>query len=117
MIWVIQTLGAMGARCPNLELFEYEVKDQTKQPPRNSDVDGHHIAFYVENMTAAIKHLYAHNVQIQGDVKTMEEGANAGLSRVYFLAPWGLQLELISAPDGMAYEQETDKRLWQPEKD
>jgi hypothetical protein len=46
----------------------------------------------------------------------MTEGPNAGLSWVYFLAPWGMQLELVSAPDGMAYEKETDRRVWKPSK-
>ncbi|TDW55263.1 NAD(P)-binding protein [Oceanimonas baumannii] len=42
------------------------------------------------------------------------EGPAAGLTWVYFLAPWGLQLELVSAPEGMAYEQGLEHGLWDP---
>ncbi len=101
----------------NLEIFEYQAEGQRRGQPLNSDVGGHHIAFYVEDMGSAIDHLRSHGVQILGNPKVMAEGPNAGLSWVYFLAPWGMQLELVSAPNGMAYEEETDRRLWQPGKD
>lgn len=32
----------------------------------------------------------------------MEGGPSAGLTRVYFLSPWRIQLELVNYPDGMA---------------
>ena len=38
----------------------------------------------------------------------------AGQSILYFKAPWGLQLELISYPKGMAYETGADAVLWSP---
>jgi hypothetical protein len=34
----------------------------------------------------------------------VDEGPATGQSIVYFLAPWGLQMEIISYPKGMAYE-------------
>ena len=42
------------------------------------------------------------------------EGPSAGQTWVYFLAPWGMQLELVSYPDGKAYEATTTRRLWHP---
>jgi hypothetical protein len=33
---------------------------------------------------------------------------------LYFQAPWGLQLEAISYPAGMAYEKDADTVLWSP---
>jgi catechol 2,3-dioxygenase-like lactoylglutathione lyase family enzyme len=100
----------------NIEIFQYVAEGQRRSQPRNSDVGGHHIAFYVEDMDAAVNHLRSHGVRIQGEPKIMSEGPNAGLSWIYFQAPWGMQLELVSAPDGMAYEKETERRLWQPSK-
>ncbi|PKO81770.1 MAG: glyoxalase, partial [Betaproteobacteria bacterium HGW-Betaproteobacteria-13] len=39
-----------------------------------------------------------------------------GLTWIYFMSPWGMQLELVSAPDGRAYELTTSERLWDPRK-
>jgi hypothetical protein len=40
------------------------------------------------------------------------EGPAAGQAIVYFNAPWGLQLEAISYPKGMAYEKDASTILW-----
>ncbi len=42
------------------------------------------------------------------------EGPAAGQTIIYFRAPWGLQFELISYPDGMAYEKTAPGKLWSP---
>lgn len=97
----------------NFEIFEYEAPDQHRSQPRNSDVGGHHLAFYVDDMQAALDHLKAHGVQVLGE-PTLSKNASAGQTWVYFLAPWGMQLELVSYPNGKAYEQQTDRRLWHP---
>jgi catechol 2,3-dioxygenase-like lactoylglutathione lyase family enzyme len=89
----------------SLELFEYSSPDQDHARPRNSDAGGHHLAFYVTDMAAAVDHLERHGVTIFGGPTTLVDGASAGLTWVYFLAPWGLQLELVSAPSGLAYEK------------
>ena len=36
----------------------------------------------------------------------IKEGPAAGQSILYFKAPWGLQMEAITYPDGMAYEKD-----------
>jgi catechol 2,3-dioxygenase-like lactoylglutathione lyase family enzyme len=36
----------------NLEIFTYTAPDQQTTPPKNSDVGGHHLAFYVDDMAA-----------------------------------------------------------------
>lgn len=100
----------------NFELFQYEAEDQRRTQPRNSDVGGHHIALYVEDVGVAVEHLRAHETQVLGEPKVITEGPNAGLTWVYFLAPWGMQFELVSAPYGMAYEEETKRRVWQPDR-
>ena len=99
---------------PSVELFEYSSPDQDDARPRNSDAGGHHLAFYVADMAAAVDCLKRHGVNILGDPTTLVDGASAGLSWVYFLAPWGLQLELVSAPNGLAYEKSGGRPMWRP---
>ena len=45
----------------------------------------------------------------------VNEGPAAGQTILYFQAPWGLQLEAISYPKGMAYEKDASTiKLWSP---
>ncbi|CEJ11093.1 putative lyase [bacterium YEK0313] len=99
---------------PNFEIFEYDAPDQNVTQPRNSDVGGHHLGFYVDDITAAIEHLKAHGVRVLGEPTVRTSGPSAGQTWVYFLAPWGMQLELVSFPGGKAYEQDSPRRLWHP---
>ena len=98
---------------PNFEVFEYQAPDQNLQPPRNSDVGGHHLAFYVDDMEAALAYLRAKGVTILSE-PTRSKNASAGQTWVYFLSPWGMQFELVSYPGGKAYESQTNLRLWHP---
>jgi catechol 2,3-dioxygenase-like lactoylglutathione lyase family enzyme len=98
----------------NLEIFEYNSPDQNKALPKNSDVGGHHLAFYVDDMGKAVEHLRAHGVKMLGEPTVMKEGPSAGETWMYFLAPWGMQLELVSYPKGKAYEKDFKGRLWNP---
>ena len=41
-------------------------------------------------------------------------GASAGQRWLYFRAPWGMQFELVSFPEGKAYETDADVLLWHP---
>ncbi|MBL6957977.1 MAG: VOC family protein [Rhodospirillales bacterium] len=97
----------------NFEIFEYEAPDQNTQQPKNSDVGGHHLAFYVDDMDEALAYLREKGVRILGE-PTLSRNASKGQTWVYFLAPWGMQLELVSFPDGKAYEKDFDGKLWHP---
>lgn len=96
----------------NFEIFEYEAPDQNRRQPKNSDIGGHHLAFHVEDIDAALAYLKSKGVRILGEPTARTTGPTAGQTWVYFLAPWGMQLELVSSPSGRAYERETDRRLW-----
>lgn len=96
----------------NFEIFEYSAPDQSRTQPLNSDIGGHHIAFYVDDIHAAIAHLKARGIRVLGEPTVRNSGANGGQTWVYFLAPWGMQFELVSFPNGKGYERETDRRLW-----
>ncbi len=65
-------------------------------------------------MSIAVAHLKAHGVTVQGEPTTMDQGPSKGLTWVYFLSPWGMQLELVSYPAGMAVLHETSGALWSP---
>lgn len=101
---------------PNFEIFEYSAPDQAEAPPRNSDIGGHHLAFYVDDIEAAVAHLKAHGVTVQGDIQRIDEGPAAGSLWIYFRSPWGLQMELVSYPNGKGPEDSPARRLWHPGK-
>jgi catechol 2,3-dioxygenase-like lactoylglutathione lyase family enzyme len=92
---------------PVLEVFEYSAPDQRLDMPRNSDVGGHHIALYVEDLHTAVDFLRQRGVAVLGD-PTASVGPHSGQRWVYFLAPWGGQFELVSYPEGRAWYRERD---------
>ena len=98
----------------NFEVFEYSTPYQCRVPPLNSDVGGHHLAFYVDDFAAALAWLRANEVAILGEPTVRDTGASAGQTWIYFKSPWGMQFELVSFPEGKGYEQHTDVRLWHP---
>ena len=98
---------------PNFEVFEFEAPDQVVTEPANSDVGGHHIAFYVDDMDAAVKYLHEKGLRVLGE-PTASSGASLGQRWVYFLSPWGQQFELVSFPGGKAYEADSSVILWHP---
>lgn len=98
----------------NFELFEFEVADQDRGNPRNCDVGGHHLAFYVEDFDSALDYLRSQSIEILGEPTVRTTGPSAGQTWIYFLAPWGMQLELVSFPDGKAYERTASIKLWSP---
>ena len=100
----------------NFEIFQYSAPDQVRTPPRNSDVGGHHLAFYVDDFNAALAYLKERGVRILGTPTVRTSGPNAGQTWIYFQAPWGMQLELVSFPGGKGYEAMTTERLWNPTK-
>jgi len=112
---VINTITLL--RCgngSNIELFEYESPDQKTEMPKNSDHGGHHIAFYVEDIEAAAAYFKENGVRTLMGPFPVNEGPAAGQTILYFFAPWGLQLEAITYPDGMAYEKDGGTVLWTP---
>ncbi|MGW5052706.1 iron-containing alcohol dehydrogenase [Actinokineospora sp. NPDC004072] len=100
----------------NLELFEYNAPDQRRQLPRNSDWGGHHLAIHVADVDAAADYLRSRGVDVLGDPETIADGPIAGDRWVYFLTPWGMQMELINLPAGAPFEQRTAARLYRPDR-
>jgi catechol 2,3-dioxygenase-like lactoylglutathione lyase family enzyme len=98
---------------PNFEVFEYDVAPDRRPQPRNSDLGGHHIAFYVDDLDAAVERLREEGIRVLGE-PTASSNASSGQRWVYFLSPWGMQFELVSYPSGKAYEKESPVMLWHP---
>jgi catechol 2,3-dioxygenase-like lactoylglutathione lyase family enzyme len=86
------------------EVFHYTSPDQRDAMPRNSDIGGHHVAFYVDDLDAAVAHLKERGVRVL-DGPTRSRGPAEGNRWIYFLSPWGLQFELVSYPGGKAWDR------------
>jgi len=99
----------------NLEVFKYSVPEGQAPQPKNSDIGGHHLALYVDDMDEAIAYLKSKGVEVMGD-PIPSAGAAAGQRWIYFRAPWGMQFELVSYPGGKAYEADAEVKLWHPAK-
>lgn len=97
----------------NLEVFKYEPADGQAPQPRNSDVGGHHLALYVDDLDAAMATLRARGVEFMGEPTSSAQAA-LGQRWVYFTSPWGMQFELVSFPAGKAYEATAEVKLWHP---
>lgn len=98
---------------PNFEIFEYDAADGQLPEPRNSDIGGHHIAFYVDDFDSALAYLREKGVEVMGE-PTASSSHSLGQRWVYFRSPWGMQFELVSYPDGKAYEATAPVKLWHP---
>ena len=86
------------------EVFSYSSPDQRQTPPRNSDIGGHHIALYVADLDAAVEYLLDQGITVFGE-PTASRGPHLGQRWVYFLSPWGMQFELVSYPNGKAFDR------------
>jgi catechol 2,3-dioxygenase-like lactoylglutathione lyase family enzyme len=89
------------------EVFEYAASDQRVDVPRNSDIGGHHVALYVDDLDVAVEYLRAAGLRVFGN-PTASSGPSLGQRWVYFLAPWGMQFELVSYPQGKAFDHVAD---------
>jgi len=99
---------------PAMEVFDYDAPGQSPTPPANSDIGGYHVAFYVDDIEVAAQYLREKGVEVLGEPKPLTGTALEGMQWVYFLAPWGMQMEIVSAPEGIAFDKESDRRLWDP---
>lgn len=100
----------------NIELFEYSSPDQVTTGPKNSDIGGNHVAIYVDDIDAAVEYLRSvPGVEVQNGPNLVADGSGVdGIRFCYFLTPWGYQMELVSAPNGLKYEETTPVRLAAP---
>ena len=81
------------------ELFEYEAPDLRREPPRNCDAGGCHFGVVVDDVAAATELLRQQpGVRVLGTPSRIpQDHPLKGRHWIYFLTPWGLQIELVSA--------------------
>ena len=103
-------------RSASIELFDYSAPNQRTDFPKNSDWAGHHIAFYVTDIDAAVQYMVSHGAQKFFGPLPVTDGPAAGQSINYFRTPFGTYIELISYPNGMAYERDPGRPLWSPKR-
>ena len=115
-------------RCgPNLNVELAECLDPAGKPigrlRLNSDVDAGHLAFYVDDITAAGAYLADRDGTTVLAGPNLDDGPTSGKrgeSHRYFLTPWGSSLELVQRPAHLPYETSTASRLaplpagWKP---
>ena len=100
----------------NIELFQYEAPGQRRTHPLNSDWSGHHVAFYVTDIDSAVAYMESKGVEKFLGPFSLTQGPAAGQSINYFKTPFGTYVELISDPNGMAYDVPGVKPLWSPKR-
>ncbi|MEU8080908.1 VOC family protein [Catellatospora citrea] len=101
----------------NVQLAQYvNVPDRVTTLPANSDVGGHHLAFYVDDLDRAAEYLHrVPGVRVLGTPQLVDEGGPIDGDRwVYFRAPWGMQMEALQLPEQLPYEQATAHRRFGP---
>lgn len=99
---------------PNFEIFQWETPEGQTPQPKNSDIGGHHLAFYVDDFDEALEYLRQQDgVTILGE-PVESQNASFGQRWIYFLTPWGMQCEIVSFPEGKAYEKHSEVILWHP---
>lgn len=100
----------------NIELFEYSSPDQSGTGPKNSDIGGHHLALYVDDIDEGYE--YIKNIPgvsvLEGPNDVSENSPVAGQRWFYFLTPWGMQMELTSCPGGRFYAGLAGERMAPP---
>lgn len=63
----------------NLEVFTYDAADGQAPHPRNSDVGGHHLALYVDDIDRAVDYLRSRGVDVMGERREQGRVARAAL--------------------------------------
>lgn len=103
--WMAEHVGVPGAKLTlvelqltpdlRLEVFQYDAPDDaSKEPIRNCDVGGHHIALRVNDLDAAVRDLEARGCTPMPGTIEMTDGPHAGCRNRYVVDPFGNQLEL-----------------------
>lgn len=99
-----------------VELSSFEAEGRSTERPRNSDVGGHHLAFFVDDVERAATWLArTKGVELLGVPQLIEDGGPIHGDRwVYFRGVGGFQLEVLNMPPGMPYELHTTARRFGP---
>jgi glyoxylase I family protein len=91
----VKFVGVQIAESLNLEIYEYErPASATKQPPKNSDIGGRHLALRVDDVDATAKYLASKGCKMMQGPIVVPGGPLLGSRSWYFADPWGNYFEL-----------------------
>ena len=97
----------------NIELFQYSSPDQKNMTPKNSDIGGYHIAFYVDDIKAAKTYLDSKGVKTFFNLRSARDPPRDKASSIFW--PRGdCRWKRSATPKGMAYEKTSPIKLWSP---
>lgn len=100
---------------PTLELFEYDDVEEQRPALRGCDIGWQHIAFYVDDIDAALARAVASGAEKLSDPWDLTRAESGPGNKFCFVkAPWGALIELVTYPSPQPYEQETELRRWKP---
>lgn len=103
---VVRGIALMGIGGSVVELLAYDSPGSRADFPRTSDPGGHHVAFYVDDLDAAITALRESGVEVLGEpLPFAGDEAGPGARFVYVRTPWGAFLELVTYPEGKVYQR------------
>lgn len=113
---VVHNVRVMRSPFLNIELFEASYPGQRDLWPDFLDIGGWHLAAYVDDIDAAIEYAGAQDVYVLGEGKKATGGPEAGEGSYacHFMTSWGFRFELLTFPNGRAYEADFPGRLWSP---
>ena len=113
---VVHNVRVMRSPFLNVELFEASYPGQRTRWPDFLDIGGWHLSGYVDDIDAAVEYAGAHDVYVLGDGKRATGGPEVGEGSYacHFVTSWGFRFELLTFPNGRAYEADYAGRLWNP---
>jgi catechol 2,3-dioxygenase-like lactoylglutathione lyase family enzyme len=113
---VVHNVRVMRSPFLNVELFDASYPGQRGLWPDFLDIGGWHMAGYVDDIDAAIEYASTRDVYVLGDGKRPTSGPEAGDGSYacHFMTSWGFRFELLSYPNGRAYQESYPDRLWNP---
>lgn len=113
---VVHNVRVMRSPFLNIELFEASYPGQRTRWPDFLDIGGWHLSGYVDDIDAAIEYAGARDVFVLGEGKRATSGPEVGEGSYvcHFMTSWGLRFELLTFPNGRAYEASYAGRLWNP---
>lgn len=112
----------IGFTVPNLnqaiaffrEHFDFELAYEFGPFASDDDWMTQHLNVDARAQITKIAVMSAKGIKVLGEPSVMTNGPTAGESWVYFMSPWGMQLELVSYPNGKAYQRNSSVALFDP---
>jgi glyoxylase I family protein len=108
-------IAMMRLGATNIELLQFDSPSASDRRPRPDEAGGHHLALYVDDLDGAVQAAVDAGVTCFGEPMSLPGPESGPAARFVFLqAPWGLIVELVSYPNGKAFQTEQPELLHDP---